>query len=121
MNLEQLNPGDIVYAATEIRNDGGIPEIPKDALIATPGNRGVVVNIGHLEENPKQELFRVRRSRAFQSIFILILLFSFIMLKPTLFLFIFFLAYVSIGPLNYLSKNRLFAEPTMQEQEEVNI
>lgn len=70
---------------------------------------------------PKQELFRVRRNRAFQSIFILILLFSFIMLKPTLFLFIFFLAYVSLGPLNYLSKNRLFAEQAMQEQEEVNI
>jgi nitrogen fixation protein NifZ len=60
MNLEQLNPGDIVYAATEIRNDGGIPEIPKDALLAAPGARGVVVNIGHLEENPERELFLVR-------------------------------------------------------------
>lgn len=60
MNLQQLNPGNIVYAATEIRNDGGIPEIPKDALIATPGTRGVVVNIGHLEENPERELFLVR-------------------------------------------------------------
>jgi nitrogen fixation protein NifZ len=60
MNLEQLNPGDIVYAATEIRNDGGIPEIPKDALLAAPGARGVVVNIGHQEENPERELFLVR-------------------------------------------------------------
>ena len=60
MNLEQLNPGDIVYAATEIRNDGGIPELADDALIATPGTRGVVVNIGHLEENPERELFLVR-------------------------------------------------------------
>jgi nitrogen fixation protein NifZ len=60
MNLGQLNPGDIVYAATEIRNDGGIPEIPKDALIATPGTRGVVVNIGHLKENPERELFLIR-------------------------------------------------------------
>jgi len=60
MNLEQINPGDIVYAATEIRNDGGIPEVPKDALLATPNTRGVVVNIGHLEDNPERELFLVR-------------------------------------------------------------
>jgi len=60
MTLEQLNPGDIVYAATEIRNDGGIPELPKDALIATAGTRGVVINIGHLEEDPDRELFLVR-------------------------------------------------------------
>lgn len=60
MTLEQLNPGDIVYAATEIRNDGGIPELPKDALIAATGTRGVVINIGYLEENPDQELYLVR-------------------------------------------------------------
>jgi len=60
MTLEQLNPGNIVYAATEIRNDGGIPELPKDALIATVGTRGVVVKIGHLAEDPDQGLFLVR-------------------------------------------------------------
>jgi nitrogen fixation protein NifZ len=60
MNLDQPNPGDIVYAAKEIRNDGGIPEIPDDAVIAVPGTRGVVVNIGHLERDPQRELFLVR-------------------------------------------------------------
>ena len=60
MSLAQLHPGDIVYAATEIRNDGGIPGIPFDALIAAPGTRGVVVNIGHLEQEPGRELFLVR-------------------------------------------------------------
>lgn len=60
MNLNQLNPGDIVYAATEIRNDGGIPELSKDAVLAAPGTRGVLIDIGHLEENPKRELFLVR-------------------------------------------------------------
>ena len=60
MNLDQLNPGDIVYAANEIRNDGGIPEIPGDAVISVPGTRGVVVNIGHLEQDPERELFLVR-------------------------------------------------------------
>jgi nitrogen fixation protein NifZ len=60
MRLEQLNPGDVVYAATEIRNDGGIPGLPDDAVLATSGTRGVIVNIGHLEENPDRELFLVR-------------------------------------------------------------
>jgi nitrogen fixation protein NifZ len=60
MNLEQLNPGDVVYAATEILNDGGIPDIPEDTVLATRGTRGVVINIGHLEENPERELFLVR-------------------------------------------------------------
>ncbi len=70
---------------------------------------------------PKQSLFRVRRNRAFQYTFILILLISLIMLKPTLFVFIFFLAYVTIGPLNYLTRNRLFKAQPPQEQEEALI
>ena len=60
MNLDQLSPGDCVYAATEIRNDGGIPGLEQDALLATPGARGVIVNIGHLEEDPDRALFLVR-------------------------------------------------------------
>jgi nitrogen fixation protein NifZ len=60
MNLDQLNPGDIVYAAAEIRNDGSVPDTPKDALLASRGTRGVVINIGHLEENPERVLFLVR-------------------------------------------------------------
>ena len=60
MNLAHLSPGDIVYAAAEIRNDGGIPDIPVDAILAAPGARGVIVNIGHLEEDPQRNLFLVR-------------------------------------------------------------
>ena len=60
MKTTQCNPGDMVYAATEIRNDGGIPEIPNDAILARPGTRGVIVNIGHLEEAPERELVLVR-------------------------------------------------------------
>ena len=70
---------------------------------------------------PKQQLFRVRRNRAFQYTFILILLTSMVMLSRTLFIFIFFLAYVTIGPLNYLTKNRIFQVQTPSEQEEVII
>jgi CDP-diacylglycerol--serine O-phosphatidyltransferase len=67
---------------------------------------------------PKQALFRVRRNRAFQYMFILIVLISLIMLQPTLFVFVFFMGYVTIGPLNYLSRNRLFHDPTPKEPEE---
>lgn len=67
---------------------------------------------------PKQALFRVRRNRAFQYTFILILLISLVMLMRTLFIFVFFLAYVTIGPLNYLMRSRLYQDPTPQEQEE---
>lgn len=53
-------PGDLVYALIDIHNDGGIPDLPEQALIASAGTRGVIVNIGHLEENPDRELFLVR-------------------------------------------------------------
>ncbi|MEW8486895.1 MAG: nitrogen fixation protein NifZ [Candidatus Thiodiazotropha sp.] len=58
--LEQLNPGDMVYAASHIYNDGGIPEIGDDALLAEPGTRGVIVETGHLEEAPQRAIFLVR-------------------------------------------------------------
>lgn len=60
MTLKQLQPGDVVYAASDIVNDGSIPTLEGSALIATPGTRGVIVNIGHLEETPERELFLVR-------------------------------------------------------------
>ena len=60
MNRVDLSPGDVVYAATEIRNDGGIPDIPADAKLAAAGARGVIVNIGHLEEDPQRNPFLVR-------------------------------------------------------------
>ncbi len=60
MNLDQLNPGDVVYAASHILNDGGIPGIPEDAVLAEPGGRGVIVETGHLEDAPRRKIFLVR-------------------------------------------------------------
>jgi CDP-diacylglycerol--serine O-phosphatidyltransferase len=68
---------------------------------------------------PKQELYLVRRNRAFQYTFILILLLSLIKLRPTLFIFLIFFAYVLIGPVNYLTRSRLFPRHAPSEQEEV--
>jgi nitrogen fixation protein NifZ len=60
MNLEELTPGDMVYAACHIYNDGGIPNIPTDALLAEPGARGVIIETGHLEESPERKVYLVR-------------------------------------------------------------
>jgi nitrogen fixation protein NifZ len=64
MNLSQLGLGDVVYAATDIRNDGGIPDVAADAMLATRGTRGVIVNIGTLEQAPDRTLFLVRFENA---------------------------------------------------------
>lgn len=60
MTLDNIEPGDMVFAATEIRNDGSVPDLPTEALIAKPGNRGVLLNTGHLEEQPNMTLYLVR-------------------------------------------------------------
>lgn len=60
MKLQDLEPGDCVYAARAIRNDGGIPGLPDDALLAEPGTRGVILQTGHLEEDPGQVIYLVR-------------------------------------------------------------
>ena len=60
MTLEQLAPGDVIYAASHIYNDGGIPQIGEDALLAEPGARGVLVETGHLEEAPQRKVYLVR-------------------------------------------------------------
>ncbi len=58
--LKQLQPGDMLFAATDISNDGSLPGLDEGALLARTGTRGVLINTGHLEENPAQELFLVR-------------------------------------------------------------
>lgn len=60
MTLENLQPGDMVFAATDIFNDGSVPELAEDTQIACKGARGVLINTGHLEEQPSQLLFLVR-------------------------------------------------------------
>ncbi|MES9868217.1 MAG: nitrogen fixation protein NifZ [Sedimenticola sp.] len=60
MNLEDLQPGDVIFAASHIYNDGGIPGIPVDNLLAEPGTRGVIVETGHLEEAPQRKIYLVR-------------------------------------------------------------
>lgn len=60
MDLRQLEPGDMVFATTAILNDGSHPELSDDSVIAPAGTRGVLLNVGHLEEDPGKKLFLVR-------------------------------------------------------------
>lgn len=60
MTLENLQPGDMVFATTNIFNDGSVPDMPDDTCFASPGTRGVLINTGHLEDQPQQQLFLVR-------------------------------------------------------------
>jgi nitrogen fixation protein NifZ len=60
MNAQRLEPGDTVYAIRELRNDGSIPGLPDNELIAKEGARGVLINIGHFEEQPGLNLYLVR-------------------------------------------------------------
>jgi nitrogen fixation protein NifZ len=59
MELEQLQNGDAVYAAATIVNDGTVPHVDKDAVFAQPGTLGMLINTGHLEDNPSQALYLV--------------------------------------------------------------
>jgi nitrogen fixation protein NifZ len=57
----------MVYAAIDLHNDpleesgeGGVPGIAANELLAAAGTRGVIVNIGHAEADPSQDIYLVR-------------------------------------------------------------
>jgi nitrogen fixation protein NifZ len=59
--------GDMVFAAQDLFNEAledsgesSIPGIAPDALLAAAGTRGVVVNVGHAQEMPNEEIYLVR-------------------------------------------------------------
>lgn len=60
MQVTALQPGDVVFASQEIYNDGSLPGVAEGALLASAGQRGVIINMGHLEADPSQVLVLVR-------------------------------------------------------------
>jgi nitrogen fixation protein NifZ len=60
MNVEDLDIGDVVYAAKTLTDDGSIPGGAEGALLAEAGTRGVITLIGHVEEEPDRSVFLVR-------------------------------------------------------------
>jgi nitrogen fixation protein NifZ len=59
MNIEDMQQGDAVYAAVTIANDGSVPEAAENEIFAHPGTLGMLINTGHLEEDPGQMLYLV--------------------------------------------------------------
>lgn len=61
METVQYEIGDMVFAAEDILNDGGMPGIEtEDGLIAPAGARGVVVHFGVAEMDESKEIYLVR-------------------------------------------------------------
>ncbi len=60
MKIEDLEIGDVVYAAIDIRDDGSMPEGEEGMLLASAGTRGVINMVGHVEEEPERSVFLVR-------------------------------------------------------------
>jgi len=58
--LADYDLGAMVFSRELLINDGGIPEIDPDAILAEPGQRGVVINFGHTEADPDQVVYLVR-------------------------------------------------------------
>ena len=69
--MNQYNLGDLVFAVNDLHNDldinsleetgeGGIPGVAANELLAAAGTRGVVVNVGHAEADPTQDIYLVR-------------------------------------------------------------
>jgi len=60
MNIEDLDLGDVVYAAHTIIDDGSMPESSEGEILAEAGSRGVIVMKGYVEEDPGRSVFLVR-------------------------------------------------------------
>jgi nitrogen fixation protein NifZ len=65
--MSKFQMGDMVFAAQDLFNEpveetgeSGIPGIAPDELLVAAGTRGVVVNVGHAKEMPKEEIYLVR-------------------------------------------------------------
>jgi len=60
MTGRDYQPGDMVWSAVVLCNDGSLPEIEPRAVIAEAGARGVVVKAGSLEKEPEVRVYLVR-------------------------------------------------------------
>ena len=60
MNLEDLDLGDVVFAAHTIVDDGSMPDSVEGEILAEQGARGVIVMKGYVEEEPERSVFLVR-------------------------------------------------------------
>ena len=64
--MSDFQPGDRVFAALDLFNDpleetgeSAIPGLTPGDLLAPAGTRGMVVNVGHVEAAPEDEIYLV--------------------------------------------------------------
>jgi len=61
MTTVRYEVGDMIFAAEDILNDGGMPGIEdEEGLIAAAGTRGVVVHFGVAEMDESKEIYLVQ-------------------------------------------------------------
>jgi len=60
MKVDDLDLGDVVFAAHAIINDGSMPDSEEGDILAEAGARGVIVMKGYVEEDPNRNIFLVR-------------------------------------------------------------
>lgn len=61
MSTVRYEVGDLIFAAEDILNDGGMPGIEEEeGLIAAAGTRGVVVHFGVAEMDETKEIYLVQ-------------------------------------------------------------
>ncbi|HMV17542.1 MAG TPA: nitrogen fixation protein NifZ [Zoogloea sp.] len=61
MSTVQYEIGDMVFAAEDLLNDGGMPGVTEEeGLIVAEGTRGVVVHFGYAELDESKEIYLVR-------------------------------------------------------------
>ncbi|WP_412479845.1 nitrogen fixation protein NifZ [Azonexus sp. IMCC34839] len=61
MTTVRYEVGDMIFAAEDILNDGGMPGIAEEeGLIAAAGTRGVVVHFGVAEMDESKEIYLVQ-------------------------------------------------------------
>jgi len=61
MEAVRYEIGDMVFAAEDILNDGGMPGIEdEEGLIAAAGSRGVIVHYGVAEMDESREIYLVQ-------------------------------------------------------------
>lgn len=58
MSTYYMRPGDAIEAARDIMNDGTFPS--DQTLLVKKGTKGVIVQIGHLEESDDKLVFLIR-------------------------------------------------------------
>ncbi|MER2518359.1 MAG: nitrogen fixation protein NifZ [Candidatus Accumulibacter phosphatis] len=60
MAIIPYQTGDLVFAAEDIFNDGGVPGIEAQGLIAAAGSRGVIIDSGVAAMDDSREVYLVR-------------------------------------------------------------